>query len=340
MLTRLTRPGFGPSPGSAPANYNPPPYGDGHAGPNQPVPTAPWGESDGYAPSGISDTLILYHNGHETESCTPNYDGVVDHFNQLGYDVMELMMPMLGCNLIPPSMGQHTGHKWFKQFEEKGDYTMRYFIEPVALAAMHGRRLGYKHIALVGLSGGGWTTTVAAAVVPAITLSIPIAGSIPKWPTASWPHWLPSLPDGRNHSAVSPDIFHPAPSIGSGGDYEQWQERPMYAAVGGYLQLYVLGSLERGRCQVQILHEYDTCCFRGAGLFDEIRAYNLWAQAKLSARPNSGWFQTAVTAGNFHEVNPRDKVIIALLVERLRRKRAPLGREDFVTLPFDDLQVQ
>ena len=24
------------------------------------------------------DTLLIYHNGHETETCTPNYDGVVD----------------------------------------------------------------------------------------------------------------------------------------------------------------------------------------------------------------------------------------------------------------------
>ena len=44
-----------------------------------------------YYPTSISDTLIIYHNGHETGSCIPNYDGVVDHFNELGYDVMEMM---------------------------------------------------------------------------------------------------------------------------------------------------------------------------------------------------------------------------------------------------------
>ena len=44
------------------------------------------------------DTLLIYHNGHETETCTPNYDGVVDHFNEIGYDVMEMMMPLIGCN--------------------------------------------------------------------------------------------------------------------------------------------------------------------------------------------------------------------------------------------------
>jgi hypothetical protein len=28
--------------------------------------------------------VVIYHNGHETESCIANYDGVVDHFNSLG----------------------------------------------------------------------------------------------------------------------------------------------------------------------------------------------------------------------------------------------------------------
>ncbi len=32
----------------------------------------------------------------------------------------------------------------------------------------------------------------------------------------------------------------------------------MYAHVGGYLQLYVLGALDPSRFQLQILHEYDS----------------------------------------------------------------------------------
>ena len=43
--------------------------------------------------------------------------------------------------------------------------------------------IGYKHVVLFGLSGGGWSTTVAAAIDPRISLSIPIAGSVPKFPT-------------------------------------------------------------------------------------------------------------------------------------------------------------
>ena len=83
--------------GNAPANYPPPPAAPGH-----PTPASPG--FDSFAARGR--TLILYHNGHETADCTPNYDGVVDHFNELGFDVMELMMPLIGCNQacvnIPP----------------------------------------------------------------------------------------------------------------------------------------------------------------------------------------------------------------------------------------------
>jgi hypothetical protein len=33
-------------------------------------------------------------------------------------------------------------------------------------AVNYGKALGYKHIVMVGLSGGGWTTTISAAIDP------------------------------------------------------------------------------------------------------------------------------------------------------------------------------
>jgi hypothetical protein len=49
--------------------------------------------------------------------------------------------------------------------------------------------------------------------------------------------------------------------------------------------------------------------------------------------------QTAVTAGNYHEINLRDKVIVATMVERLRRKGGALTTQDFENIPFDDLRL-
>jgi hypothetical protein len=79
-------------------------------------------------------------------------------FNQLGYDVMEMAMPMHGCNRIlepatscerlcvdDPARGFNCSgcrnmlasdsHDWFEQFEEAGDEAMRYFLEPVRQSA-------------------------------------------------------------------------------------------------------------------------------------------------------------------------------------------------------------
>ena len=54
-------------------------------------------------------------------------------------------------------------HQWFQQFEDQGDDVMRYFLEPVVLVVNYAVEvLKYKHIVMAGLSGGGWTTTIAA----------------------------------------------------------------------------------------------------------------------------------------------------------------------------------
>ena len=38
--------------------------------------------------------------------------------------------------------GNPRSNQWFEQWELKGDYTMRYFIEPVALVAAYAKSLG------------------------------------------------------------------------------------------------------------------------------------------------------------------------------------------------------
>ena len=84
---------------------------------------------------------------------------------------------------------------------------------------------------MTGLSGGGWTTTVYAAVDPSIRCSFPVAGTVPLY-----------LRTG-----------------GSVGDREQCE--PSFYRLAGYPDLYVLGAHGRGRKQVQILVRRDDCCF-------------------------------------------------------------------------------
>src|ERR1041385_7687309 len=84
---------------------------------------------------------------------------------------------------------------------------------------------------MVGLSGGGWTTTLYAAIDPRIRKSFPVAGSIPLY--------------------LYSDHYQT--------DAEQ--SRPELYSLAGYPDLYVLGSSGIGRKQVQILNHSDSCCF-------------------------------------------------------------------------------
>lgn len=339
----------------AAANYPPPPYTSATPGPGYPTMAGnPWGPP--LDPTSLSDTLILYHNGHETQSCMPNYDGVVDYFNELGYDTMEFMMPLLGCNAVP---GIPSTHWWFLPYEVEGYHTFKFFIEPLAQAVHYAKStLGYKTVGLVGLSGGGWTTTVASAVISDIDFSIPIAGSIPKWRSPLLPDmWLPDLPEGRNPFSIPPQsIFEPPPTEGAGGDYEQEQGRPLYSPNGttltgiGYAELYLMATALGSRPQLQILHDYDSCCFRAQGLVKNITRYGEVVRnaslkhstvGRLSGQ--SAQFHTAITEGNYHQVNLRDKVVVAVAVERFRACRDANGTNGcwstiLTGLPFDLLK--
>ena len=65
---------------------------------------------------------------------------------------------------------------------------MRFFLEPIVLTINYAMSvLGYQQVHMMGLSGGGWSTTIAAAIDPRITLSMPTAGSIPcEFKHTSW----------------------------------------------------------------------------------------------------------------------------------------------------------
>ena len=111
-------------------------------------------------------------------------------------------MPLIGCNQHP---NVTHSHEWFQQWEDRGVHTMQYFIEPVVLAINYAETLGYTHFVMLGLSGGGWSTTLAAAIDPRIQLSFPTAGSVP-FDLKVWPY------KGSDT-----------------GDYEQLLARPIYA---------------------------------------------------------------------------------------------------------------
>lgn len=183
--------------------------------------------------------LVVVHHGH---ACTLDDDpsaadvgyGLQRTINGLmreGYGVLGVFMP----HMRP---GDCTGgHDAMFEKATTGS-PIKYFLEPTAISLNYlktrsrpGRFPNYRTFHMTGLSGGGWTTTVYAAIDPTIKCSFPVAGTIPLYLRTK----------------------------GSVGDREQFE--PTFYGLAGYPDLYILGAHGRGRKQVQILNRRDDCCF-------------------------------------------------------------------------------
>jgi hypothetical protein len=152
-----------------------------------------------------------------------------------GYSVLAASMP----HGTPDDCGSTAAHdNMFRSTTLPTGNPIKFFVEPLAVSLnylkTHSSAEGfprYQDFSMVGLSGGGWTTTVYAAIDPTIKLSIPVAGTLPLYL--------------RSGSSI--------------GDTEQ--TLPAFYQVAGYLDLYVLGAVGSGRRQVQVLNRRDDCCF-------------------------------------------------------------------------------
>ena len=209
-----------------------------------------------FVPERSNNELVVVHHGH---ACTLDDDpsplevgyGLQRTINALlreGFGVLGVFMP----HMRP---GDCTGgHDAMFQMKTPGS-PMRFFLEPTAVSlnylktrstADHFPR--YRAFHMTGLSGGGWATTVYAAIDPTIRLSFPVAGTIPLY-----------LRSG-----------------GSVGDLEQYE--PSFYRLASYPDLYVLGAQGPGRGQVQILVRRDDCCF-GEAQHDAAKAGAPYAEA-------------------------------------------------------------
>jgi hypothetical protein len=232
--------------------------------------------------SGNQTRAVILHQGHSPvldddhslADVSYGLQRAIDNLLVEGYGVLAMFMP--GC--LPPATTCDIPHAQIVELPTVGS-GIKFFLEPVARglnylatqAATDGFT-AYDDFAMVGLSGGGWTTTVYAAIDPRITLSIPVAGSLP----------LPM----RN--AV--------------GDEEQFY--PALYAIADYPDLYALGAFGANRRQVQVLNRHDDCCFgespaeysdEGTGRsFDtSVRAYELDVR-KVLARLGEGSFRLEI----------------------------------------------
>jgi hypothetical protein len=227
------------------------------------------GQAYHFIPRHPNRELVVLHHGH---ACTMDDDpspadigyGLQRTIHALlreGYGVLGVFMP----HKRPGDCRAGPVHDVLMGMTTTGS-PLKYFLDPVAISLNYLKtrsRSGdfptYRAFHMAGLSGGGWTTTVYAAIDPTIRGSFPVAGTLPL-----------SLRRG-----------------GSVGDREQYESS--FYRVAGYPDLYILGAQGSGRKQVQILVRRDDCCFgedqhdKNAGMryADSLREYEGRVRAAL-----------------------------------------------------------
>ena len=220
--------------------------------------------------------LVIYHSGHEDEGFIAARSEI-GRFLGEGFSVLAFAMPLKGLNMPDPPFIDHrrfgpmqvTGnHNMFALLEDGRFNALQLFLHPLVAAVNYvEEQFDYRLLAMVGLSGGGWTTTFYSAIDPRIARSYPVAGTLPF-----------------HLRAVEPRL--------GWGDWEQSMS-PIYRHVN-YLELYVLGSVGRGRRQVQVLNQYDPCCFAGIGA----RSYVDAVRNRVASLDSGGGFDLFIDDGH------------------------------------------
>lgn len=208
-----------------------------------------------FIPQVANGQLMIYHEGHWAEGFITHKTFIQAALDR-GFAVAAFDMPFYGMNSRPTVevLGRDwtlTQHGQIAYLEPEAGHPIRYFLEPVIIGLNYFDDLGYEHISMTGLSGGGWATTLIAALDSRIQSSFPVAGSYPLF--------------------IRGDDW---------GDWEQWE--PAVYRLADYDDLYVLGA-SNGR-QLQIVNRYDSCCFGGLRwrvYYENVRersggAWDLW----------------------------------------------------------------
>jgi hypothetical protein len=186
-----------------------------------------------FIPKNANGELVIYHQGHDGDFVIgiDTIRGLVEN----GYAVLGFAMPQKGMNNKPIVYLERFGYFKLERHEHLRllDTPIRPFIEPVVVGVNYALSLGYRRVHMTGISGGGWTTTVCAAVDDRISHSYPVAGSYP--------------------------MYLKSESRRDWGDYEQ-TVRDLYKTAN-YLEMYILGAAGPGRRQMQVINRYDSCCY-------------------------------------------------------------------------------
>jgi hypothetical protein len=199
-----------------------------------------------YATFPGSTCLMIVNGGHaegffNTQNLPkfsiPGVDALVRSLAGKPCDIILNSMPLQGENRFAAAYvninpDDTAAHDKLALLKPATGSPLKYFLGP-ALASLDYAlsKRSYDIIGAVGLSGGGWTTTMLAAIDPRIERSYAVAGSVP---TA--------------YRSADPE-----------GDWEQ------YAVPFSYLDLYAMSVATEGKSFL-FYNGKDPCCFQAAAV--------------------------------------------------------------------------
>jgi len=207
------------------------------------------------------DKLFILYAGHR--STISDLYGQKDMLLERGYSVLLTELPTVVDNPWFPSLIGHDILKYhpkpyryfFNTLIFAVDYLSRYFLDDNA------------HVAMAGVSGGGWATVVYSAMDSRIRASYPVAGAIPIY-----------LRTQRDW-----------------GDWEQTD--PNLLGIANYLEMFVMASSD-GRRQVQIFNRYDPSAIQG------VKAKHYEQAVSEATRKLGGEFSVLIdTTHDIHQIS-------------------------------------
>jgi hypothetical protein len=197
-----------------------------------------------------------------------------------GCDLIMVSMPFYGENrgyaldvglpMEPPSRNLHDDMPKVQAIKPDKGSLLRYFLEP-AMGSLQWalRHRSYLRIGMAGLSGGGWATTVLAALEPSVQVSYAVSGSVPM-----------------KYRATPRE-----------GDWEQYTSDLL--DVADYSDLYLMGTAEQGR-RVHLLYNAENgCCFNGT----QVQQFAP-ALVKFANEAGYGPLEVKIFPGSAHDIQP------------------------------------
>lgn len=233
-----------------------------------------------FRPKNPLNQVVIYHHGYASSFHSQHV--LLGELVSRGYHVLAFNFALYGDNAKGKRnvWGQALNGNW-----QVIETPLSIIFAPI-MAAMNSlsSELNDPVFHMMGLSAGGWTTAVTAALDPRIQLSFPIAGVLPL-----------AIRQGDKERAAPQ--FYP----------------PMLEAAS-YLDMFVMAADRAGRGQQQIFNRYDRCCFNNV----RGRLYEK-AVSKRVQKIGGGWFDVFIDESHArHKISRKS---FNLIIETLESRQ-------------------